>query len=236
MKIDKKLNLVCSISRDDGSLIYVHTSPFPYEVVEEHCLMLGSLFTSFIAQVGGLGAARVAAMMLRKKIKKEQEITDQDGPNIVDEIQRQTTVIFNDNGQWKSVPLDSAMKQGIISADEFREVEGEIVFFYGFLCHSETGTHQANGGERARYVRWSVNVIDRYGVARFFTDVENGYRYPEPDCPAGNVVYTLLDWASNEGFRDVVREIAGEEYASPSQFRQRFILSALKERGHFNGS
>ncbi|EKV4260599.1 hypothetical protein RQL86_27050 [Citrobacter freundii] len=129
MKIDKKLNLVCSISRDDGSLIYVHTSPFPYEVVEEHCLMLGSLFTSFIAQIGGLGAARVAAMMLRKKIKKEQELTGQDGPNIVDEIQRQTTVIFNDNGQWKSVPLDSAMKQGIISADEFREVEGEIVFF-----------------------------------------------------------------------------------------------------------
>ncbi|ELD6284798.1 hypothetical protein QQB71_001056 [Salmonella enterica] len=129
MKIDKKLNLVCSISRDDGSLIYVHTSPFPYEVAEEHCLMLGSLFTSFIAQVGGLGAARVAAMMLRKKIKKEQEVTGQDGPNIVDEIQRQTTVIFNDNGQWKSVPLDSAMKQGIISADEFREVEGEIVFF-----------------------------------------------------------------------------------------------------------
>ncbi|EAR4439863.1 hypothetical protein EOG74_21100 [Salmonella enterica] len=129
MKIDKKLNLVCSISRDDGSLIYVHTSPFPYEVVEEHCLMLGSLFTSFIAQIGGLGAARVAAMMLRKKIKKEQEVTGHDGPNIVDEIQRQTTVIFNDNGQWKSVPLDSAIKQGIISADEFREVEGEIVFF-----------------------------------------------------------------------------------------------------------
>ncbi|HHE3724358.1 TPA: hypothetical protein ACPDTM_003318 [Escherichia coli] len=129
MKIDKKLNLVCSISRDDGSLVYVHTSPFPYEVVEEHCLMLGSLFTSFIAQIGGLGAARVAAMMLRKKIKKEQELTGQDGPNIVDEIQRQTTVIFNDNGQWKSVPLDSAMKQGIIYADEFREVEGEIVFF-----------------------------------------------------------------------------------------------------------
>ncbi|KPR52116.1 hypothetical protein [Citrobacter freundii] len=138
MKIDKKLNLVCSISRDDGSLIYVHTSPFPYEVVEEHCLMLGSLFTSFIAQIGGIGAARVAAMMLRKKLKREQELKEDEGvkgaqtqqtPNIVDEIQRQTTVIFNDNGQWKSVPLDSAMKQGIISADEFREVEGEIVFF-----------------------------------------------------------------------------------------------------------
>lgn len=129
MKIDKKLNLVCTVSRDDGSLVYVHTSPFPYEVVEEHCLMLGSLFTSFIAQVGGLGAARVAAMMLRKKIKQEQAVTGQAGPNIVDEIQRQTTVIFNDNGQWKPSPLETAMKLGIITADEFREVEGEIVFF-----------------------------------------------------------------------------------------------------------
>ena len=129
MKIDKKLNLVCTVSRDDGTLVYVHTSPFPYEVVEEHCLMLGSLFTSFIAQVGGLGAARVAAMMLRKKIKQEQAVTGQTGPNIVDEIQRQTTVIFNDNGQWKPSPLETAMKLGIITADEFREVEGEIVFF-----------------------------------------------------------------------------------------------------------
>lgn len=129
MKIDKKLNLVCTVSRDDGTLAYVHTSPFPYEVVEEHCLMLGSLFTSFIAQVGGLGAARVAAMMLRKKIKQEQAVTGQTGPNIVDEIQRQTTVVFNDNGQWKSTPLGAAMKTGIISPDEFREVEGEIVFF-----------------------------------------------------------------------------------------------------------
>ena len=107
MKIDKKLNLVCSISRDDGSLIYVHTSPFPYEVVEEHCLMLGSLFTSFIAQIGGLGAARVAAMMLRKKLKREQELKEEDevkkgvqgqqAPNIVDEIQRQTMTTASGN-------------------------------------------------------------------------------------------------------------------------------------------
>ena len=33
-----------------------------------------------------------------------------------------------------------------------------------------------------------------------------------------------------------IREITGEEYASPAQYRQRYILSALKERGFFNGS
>jgi hypothetical protein len=34
----------------------------------------------------------------------------------------------------------------------------------------------------------------------------------------------------------VIREITGEEYASPAQYRQRYLLAALKERGFFNGS
>jgi hypothetical protein len=74
VKIDKKLNLVTNITREDGSIVYLHVTPFPYEVVEEHCLLLGNLFTNFISQVGGLGAARVAAMMLRKKLQREQEL------------------------------------------------------------------------------------------------------------------------------------------------------------------
>lgn len=96
MKIDKKLNLVTNITREDGAIVYLHVTPFPYEVVEEHCLLLGNLFTNFISQVGGLGAARVAAMMLRKKLQREQELRDeanQQAPTIVDEIQRLTSVV-----------------------------------------------------------------------------------------------------------------------------------------------
>lgn len=132
VKIDKKLNLVTNITREDGSIVYLHVTPFPYEVVEEHCLLLGNLFTNFISQVGGLGAARVAAMMLRKKLKREQELNadnGQHGPNIVDEIQRLTSVVWNDGGAWKTASFEVAMKQGIISPDEYREVEGEVVFF-----------------------------------------------------------------------------------------------------------
>lgn len=132
VKIDKKLNLVTNITREDGSIVYLHVTPFPYEVVEEHCLLMGNLFTNFISQVGGLGAARVAAMMLRKKLKREQELNadnGQHGPNIVDEIQRLTSVVWNDGGTWKTTSFDAAMKQGIISPDEYREVEGEVVFF-----------------------------------------------------------------------------------------------------------
>lgn len=135
VKIDKKLNLVTNITREDGSIVYLHVTPFPYEVVEEHCLLLGNLFTNFISQVGGLGAARVAAMMLRKKLQREQELREeanqqaQQAPTIVDEIQRLTSVVWNDGGAWKTTSFDAAMKQGIISPDEYREVEGEVVFF-----------------------------------------------------------------------------------------------------------
>ena len=138
VKIDKKLNMVTNITREDGSIVYLHVTPFPYEVVEEHCLLLGNLFTNFISQVGGLGAARVAAMMLRKKLQREQELRDeanqqaqqaQQAPTIVDEIQRLTSVVWNDGGAWKTASFEVAMKQGIISPDEYREVEGEVVFF-----------------------------------------------------------------------------------------------------------
>ncbi|EOE4338134.1 hypothetical protein ACKEKL_003796 [Klebsiella variicola] len=142
MKIDKKLNLVTNITREDGSTVYLHVTPFPYEVVEEYCVLLGNLFTNFITQIGPLGSARVAAMMLKKRLRQEQdarlEALKEDGKSlselpksltIVDEIQRLTVVIHNVGGQWKTTPLEVAFNQGIIDPDEYREVEGEVVFF-----------------------------------------------------------------------------------------------------------
>ena len=135
MKIDKKLNLVSNITRSDGSIVYLHVTPFPYEVVEEYCVLLGNLFTNFIAQVGPLGSARVAAMMLRKRLRQDMEARKQENQSlaeppqtltIVDEIQRLTVVVYSDDGQWKTAPLEVAFKQGIIDPDEYREVEGEV--------------------------------------------------------------------------------------------------------------
>lgn len=131
MKIDKKLNFVSTITRDDGSMVYLHVVPFPYEVVEQNCVLLGNLFNNFFTLVGTVGAPRVAAMMLRNIIKSRQENGDivPGAPTIIDDIQRLTTVIWNDNGVWKTSPLDAAFKNDLITPDEYREIEGEIVFF-----------------------------------------------------------------------------------------------------------
>lgn len=134
MKIDKKLNFVSTITRDDGSLVYLHVVPFPYEVVQENCVLLGNMFHNFFTSVGMTGAPRVAAMMLRNILKARLDAENAPAstpptPTLVDDIQRLTTVIFNDNGVWRSTPLEVAFKQAIISPDEYREVEGEVVFF-----------------------------------------------------------------------------------------------------------
>lgn len=134
MKIDKKLNLVSTINRDGSLPVYLHVLPLPYEVVEEHCFLLGNLFNNFFTQIGGTGAARVAAMMLRKTLSNQRQEKDKETqttqpPSIIDEIQRLTNVVYNDGDQWKTAPLEVAFKQGIIEADEYREVEGEVVFF-----------------------------------------------------------------------------------------------------------
>nr|DAG81877.1 MAG TPA: POTRA domain TamA domain 1 [Caudoviricetes sp.] len=34
----------------------------------------------------------------------------------------------------------------------------------------------------------------------------------------------------------MIREISDAEFSSPAQYRQRFIIAALKDRGYFNGS
>ncbi|QIX98478.1 hypothetical protein [Cedecea sp. FDAARGOS_727] len=131
VKIDKKLNFVSTITREDGSLVYLHVVPFPYEVVEQNCVMLGGLFNNFFSMVGSVGAPRVAAMMLRNILKAQQDAGQIAAgmPTIVDDIQRLTTVIWNDSGNWKTISLDTAFKQEILSEDEYREVEGEVVFF-----------------------------------------------------------------------------------------------------------
>lgn len=131
MKIDKKLNFVSTITREDGSLVYLHVVPFPYEVVEQNCVMLGGLFNNFFSMVGSVGAPRVAAMMLRNILKSQQDAGQiaVGMPTIVDDIQRLTTVIWNDSGNWKTISLDTAFKKEILSEDEYREVEGEVVFF-----------------------------------------------------------------------------------------------------------
>lgn len=128
MKIDQTLNLVSTVSREGDLPAYVYVTPFPYEIVEENHELLAQVFSRFYQNVGELGGVRVAAMMLRTAIKNSLP-DDHSGPTLIDEIARFSSVVAWDGQKWKSYPLEQAIKNEIISVDEWRDVEGEVAFF-----------------------------------------------------------------------------------------------------------
>jgi len=128
MKIDQALNLVTTIDQEDSIYpIYVYVTPFPYEVVEQYHEMLGATLTKMYQMIGDLGAVRTAGMMLRKAEK--MFFPEYEGPGFFDEIMRLTQVAVMQDGVWKKTPLESALKNGLISTEEWRDVEGEVSFF-----------------------------------------------------------------------------------------------------------
>lgn len=126
VKINEKLNLVSTLVTPDG-VAYVHASPLPYEVVEENCVLLGSLFSNFLGLVGTIGAPRVAAMMLRQRLARENP--EATGPTLLDAMMRTATYIWLTDEGWKTLPLSVALKQGVLPVELWRDVEGELVFF-----------------------------------------------------------------------------------------------------------
>ena len=65
VSIDKRLNLVVPIDRDDGTILYVHSTPLPRPVFERYVRVIAKTFAEIVT--GGYSAAagpRIAALLL----------------------------------------------------------------------------------------------------------------------------------------------------------------------------
>lgn len=128
MKIDQALNLVTTIDQEDSLYpVYVFVTPFPYEVVEQFHEMLGTVLSRSYQLIGELGSVRTCAMQLRKAEK--EFYPNYSGPSFFDEVERLTQVAVMKDGVWKKITLEAALKNGIISQEDWRDVEGEVSFF-----------------------------------------------------------------------------------------------------------
>lgn len=131
MKIDKKMNLVISVDREDGGKLYVHSTPIMRETFERYYLVMSKAFSKLFGEgLGIIGGPRVAALILRD-LAIAGEIWE--GPEgvkqgLFNEIKRLTNVIAPTDQGWRAMPFyDQA--QTLFSGDEISEVEGIIVFF-----------------------------------------------------------------------------------------------------------
>ena len=132
MKIDPKLNLVCSIERSEGGSLFVHSAPISRQVFESYYLVLSKSFSTIYGEgLSVLSGPRVAALVIRQIA---QEANQWDGPSGVErglmaEMWRLTNVCVATETGWETLPYPTAIKRELLSDEEQAEVEGKIAFF-----------------------------------------------------------------------------------------------------------
>jgi hypothetical protein len=134
LQIDRKLNLVIPLRREDaGITIYVHSMPISRVIFEENFLLISRAFSMMhAAGLGQFAGPRVAAMII-KRVAVELGTWEGDGGvgnALMNEIRRLTNVIVPIEGQgWQTKPFQDAISAGFLSEDEVSEVENAICFF-----------------------------------------------------------------------------------------------------------
>jgi len=138
MKIDEKYRLVIPIGRDtDGSAVLnVYSTPISKEVFEANYRILSAthvaMMNSGIARAA-MVAPRTARLRLmdegRREAAEQGETGDSGGSALLAEIKRLTLILVHNASGWDMLPVDAAIAQGHLDAEDWQEVESSLVFF-----------------------------------------------------------------------------------------------------------
>lgn len=153
MKIDKKLNLVIPLPRDetDGPAPQVYSMPVGRGVFETYFLVMSKAFARIYKEgLDFVAGPRVASMMIRQMAQETARVIPDrpgltnwwEGPDGVEmglmgELRRLTSVFSPTTDGWQGFPFEDALKKGIISEEEGQEIEGAISFFT-LILHMHT--------------------------------------------------------------------------------------------------
>lgn len=129
MNIDRKLNLVVPVQRDDGVQIYVHASPISREAFDANFLIIAKTFTElYNSGLGHIAGPRVAAKLLRKEAEAmgQPQAVEQ---GLFAEIRRLSNVLAPSEQGWTTTPFQAAISQNLINAEDVDIVENILTFF-----------------------------------------------------------------------------------------------------------
>jgi fermentation-respiration switch protein FrsA (DUF1100 family) len=131
--ITEALNVVMPV-REDGVMAY-HT-PISREVFEANYRILSAAKAS-ISQKGVVylmdAGPRIAALTLREEGRKDAQERGDAGDGgasaLLAELRRLTMILAPGPNGWAMVPVDTALAQNLIDAEEWSETESALVFF-----------------------------------------------------------------------------------------------------------
>jgi hypothetical protein len=136
VKLDRNLNLVLEVEREEGSSAHVYVSPLSEAVFSKYFMVLSRTYAAMSAE-GGEWMIRLGPRLALRMLKKIAVDTNEwEGPEGVEkgllaEIRRATTVLtpMPDTGGWDTIPLQIAENQGYFTPSDSSEVENAVVFF-----------------------------------------------------------------------------------------------------------
>lgn len=137
MRIDRELNLIVPIERDDGVILFAHSAPISEETFLAYHRPLNMTYAQMDADhLLHSGGMRNADLMLKEV--SERIGVWQDNPQtrvmgvergLLGEIRRLTNVFAPTGAKWEPVPLDECVNRDVLSAREAREVVAAATFF-----------------------------------------------------------------------------------------------------------
>ena len=145
ISINRKLNLVIPIRRDDGTVLYVHSMPIRPETFETYFLPLSKTWAA-LSQHGldPRSGPSVALLMLKKVSQDTMRVhginwwEGDDGvggaSGLLAEVARLSNAIVPADGKWDVKPLQEVADAKIIDEEERKEVMNALVFFTA-VCH-----------------------------------------------------------------------------------------------------
>lgn len=166
MQINDKLSLVIPLRYDgDKVTIWGYHTPISTEVFEANFITLAAtkatLTSKGIQFLMGSGP-RIAALTLLNEARKDaQERGDVDAEGnpsdrsaraLLAEFKRLTTLVAPGPDGWSPIPVDTAIAQGIIDQEDWKEAESAITFF---TCHYALATR----AERKAIIPATASVL-----------------------------------------------------------------------------
>jgi len=149
--INDALNLVLPIRSDEnGAQLYAFHTPISREVFEANYRLLGAVKANLMSKGPAYNVSSgpiVAALTLKDEGRKDAADNGENGDGgasaLLNELKRLTVVLAPTSAGWETLPIDAAISQGYIDAEEWSETESAIVFFT-CLCAMARRADKAN--------------------------------------------------------------------------------------------
>jgi len=147
MRLDKKLNLIIPLEREDGTQVHIYHTPISRDIYNTYFRILNMVGTQVYANDLSFFGGPEAAFLMLKEISENTARPDGSGnwwegengveKGLIEELWRKTQVLNLSPSGWDLLPFDVAIarddkgnwRSDILSEDEAAEVCGGIVFF-----------------------------------------------------------------------------------------------------------